>query len=88
MFLRILYGEELKEGWLLLWTKPDKRSRFYRQADWKRAALEAEELARNFDVYFGVGLQQKPLESTSRGTVRTVLGCSPGSSCSPGTPIP
>ena len=57
-FLKVLYGSEAP-GHLVLWTKQDNRAYWYLANDLERAAAKARNLSQFFDVYFGVGLQDR-----------------------------
>jgi len=69
-FLETLY--ESAEGWLVLWTMPDRASRWYKlPGERDAAAFEAVKLAKTHDVYFSVGLQAERAK-TGRGTAENV----------------
>ena len=55
-FLEVLYGPKPEKGYLVLWTKQDKRSRFYSLDQLDEAASEAAFLSEETDVYYGIGL--------------------------------
>lgn len=57
-FLEALFGYKPDESYVLLWTLPDKKSRWFR--DLGQAARYAEVRAEEFDVYFGVALAGEP----------------------------
>jgi hypothetical protein len=71
-FLPALYGENAP-GFLPLWTRQDKKTRWFPAQDLAGAVKEAESMARNKDVYFGIGLQQGNLGPNSRGTAASVI---------------
>ena len=68
-FLSALYGPAPR-GHLSLWTGRDKRSHW--PADLAAAAERAALLARDNDVYFGVGMRRRPL-AAGRGRAKDVL---------------
>lgn len=55
-FLQMLFGDA-DEGWLTVWTKGDKATRWYDVGKLEQATLDADKLAKSDDVYFGVGLR-------------------------------
>lgn len=70
-FLQQLYPEAPLYGFLSLWTLPDKKSSFYKDA--QLAGERAQELASDHDVYFGIGLRREELASDKRGVVMDII---------------
>lgn len=70
-FLDLLYGTEAT-GYLALWTLQTKGTSWIYSRDIQRVARLALCFAQRFDVYFGIGLQPKPLGKYNRGSVNTV----------------
>jgi hypothetical protein len=70
-FFEKLYGGCESRGYLVLWTRNDRRSNFFSLNQIKEAAQEAATLAAEKDVYFAVGLQ-KTRPSSGRGSADTV----------------
>lgn len=89
-FLELLYGSA-DRGHLVLWTKQNKKSLWYPASALEEIGREAARLAQTWDIYFGVGLQDKeaaqdvqgkrsgskPHLSRTRGYAETVV-CIPG----------
>ncbi|KJS14208.1 MAG: hypothetical protein VR67_01710 [Peptococcaceae bacterium BRH_c8a] len=74
-FFGTLYGEQAP-GYLVIWTKQDKRKTVFNAIDLQGAAAFAVAEFPNKDVYFGVGLQEA-LPEKGRGksvTVVAILG--------------
>lgn len=69
-FLTALYGEGAP-GYIVLWTRQDKRSVWLPATDLPAAAQQGCEMANTMDVYFGVGLQQGP-PNPGRGEAASV----------------
>lgn len=63
-FLTALYEFKPKESYLLIWTLPDKHSRWF--SDLGQAARYAEARASTCDVYFGVSLAERPYGEDER----------------------
>jgi len=60
-FFRELYGQ-CKDGWLTIWTLPDRRTQWFPVSKLEQATEVAKRLAAGGkDVYFGVGLRRKPV---------------------------
>lgn len=57
-FLENLYGLD-PPGYVVLWTRQDKKSKWYEAASLKSAAIAAQKMAKDKDVYFGISLQDK-----------------------------
>ena len=72
-FLNILYGENQGEGYLVLWTKQDKRSYFFPQGNIDDASKKAIQLSQDMDVYYGIGLQSEKTVDGGRGGADTVV---------------
>jgi hypothetical protein len=70
-FLRELFGSKPEELYLLLWTLPDKRSRWFRDID---AAVSAIEPLAAQDVYVGVGLSPKDYGPAQRCPSKEIAG--------------
>lgn len=71
-FFRLLYGENAP-GWLTLWTRQDKLTRYFSAGKLDVAASQALNLSeRGFEVYFGVGLRRENLGKTRRGEAADV----------------
>lgn len=68
----LLYGEEAP-GWLTIWARQDKRTRYFPAGRLDLAAREALKLSRRgLDVYFGVGLRRENLGEKRRGEAEDV----------------
>jgi hypothetical protein len=72
-FLNILYRQSHNEGYLVLWTKQDKRSYFFTQKKFDEASKKAISLSKDMDVYYGIGLQKEELADGGRGREDTVI---------------
>lgn len=60
IFLEDMYGN-LDEGFLYLWTLPDKVTFWFKHSEIKKMQAKAEALsAKGKDVYFGVGIAKEP----------------------------
>jgi hypothetical protein len=70
-FLRALYPDSPLPGFLILWDLPSKLSSSYKYPVF--AAKKAQELARDHDVYFGLGLQAESLPADRRGESKHVV---------------
>ena len=70
-FFEKLYRGCESRGYLVLWTRNDRRSNFFSLNHITKAAQEAAALAEEKDVYFAVGLQ-KTRPSSGRGSADTV----------------
>lgn len=77
-FLEALYGDEAP-GHIVLWTRQDKKTRWYDAKNLKTIATAAKNLAKNNDVYFGISIQDKNTvmarKGESRGYADTALAC-------------
>jgi len=71
-FFEALYGMNAP-GCRVIWTRQDKLSRWFTAGDAQGAATCSLELADNYDVYFGVGLQERQLSSNQRGKADGVV---------------
>ncbi|MBE3585472.1 MAG: DUF3987 domain-containing protein [Thermoanaerobacter sp.] len=71
-FFFALYGQDAP-GWLVIWTKQDKLSRWFEASNISEATARCQELAGSFDVYFGVGLREQKLASDKRGKADKVI---------------
>lgn len=71
-FLRALFGDTCASGWLLVWGKRGRRSRWFRadEAGLKAAARLIR--SSSSDFYVGVGLRHKPLGQHKRGKARDI----------------
>lgn len=63
-FLQALYGDEIDEGYFLIWTAPGKRSAWFQSTD--EAAKYVQKLDEQKHVYFGIGLSPKDHGPTKR----------------------
>jgi len=71
-FFRVLYGDHA-HGWLTLWTRQDKLTRYFPASRLDLAASQAMKLSRRgLDVYFGVGLRDENLGEKRRGEAADV----------------
>ena len=70
-FFRSLYGDAAL-GFLPIWTRQDRITRWLPAADLESAARVVAHLARTRDVYFGVGLQPRDLGQNRRGEGKLV----------------
>ncbi len=70
-FLRELFGSKPEELYLLLWTLPDKRSRWFQDVE---AAASAVESLRRQDVYVGVGLARRDYGPARRCPSEEIAG--------------
>lgn len=77
-FLEALYGDEAP-GHIVLWTRQDKKTRWYDAKNLKAIATAAKNLAKTKDVYFGISIQDKSTALTrkadTRGYADTSLAC-------------
>jgi P4 family phage/plasmid primase-like protien len=72
-FFSAFYGD--CPGFLTIWDKQSKQTRYYSTTQFTEAAEACHKLAgRGLDVYFGVGLQEKALSPSTRGSAGTVSG--------------
>lgn len=63
-FLTALFGDSPEGSYILIWTLPDKKSRWYQSA--ADAAAAVERLPVEQDIYFGVGLSPKSFGARRR----------------------
>lgn len=71
-FFGLLYGEGAP-GWLTIWTRQDKLTRYFPAGRLDLAASQAVKLSRRgLDVYFGVGLRRENLGKEQRGKAADV----------------
>lgn len=72
-FFKALYGN-CPDGWLTIWTMPDKKTHWFKASEYKKAAEMALLLAhiRQYDVYFGVGLRKEKQGPMQRGSVHDI----------------
>jgi len=77
-FLEALYGDEAP-GHIVLWTRQDKKTRWYDSKNLKAIATAANNLAKTKDVYFGISIQDKATavarKVDTRGYADTSLAC-------------
>jgi hypothetical protein len=66
-FLRTMYGS-VSDGYITVWTMPDKKTAFFPISDLETAAKYAENRFNSHDVYYGVGLRKEILGDTKRGS--------------------
>lgn len=71
-FFSLLYGPK-PPGWLVIWTKQDKLSRWYEADNINEIVAKCHELAPTYDVYFGLGLQEQKQGSNQRGRADDVI---------------
>jgi RecA-family ATPase len=71
-FFRLLYAEDAP-GYLAMWTRQDRLTRWVPANDLDLAAQTARLLAQTKDVYFGVGLQPRDLGQNRRGEGKDVI---------------
>ncbi len=71
-FFRCLYGSN-PSGYLTLWTQQDHATQWLKASQGQKAAQEAAHLAKEMDVYYGVGLRERELDSRQRGTTDDVI---------------
>ena len=65
-FLQALYSSA-KNGWLSVWTMPDKKTAYFSVSDISAAVNYSERLFDRHDVYYGVGLRREKLGEFQRG---------------------
>lgn len=70
-FLDALYAEKPSDLYLLLWTLPEKESRWFRDVD---AAIRSAEEFSAHDLYVGVGLAGQPYGTTRRCPSEEIAG--------------
>jgi hypothetical protein len=75
-FFRALYAEDAP-GYLAMWTRQDRLTRWIPANNLDLAAQTARLLAQSKDVYFGIGLQPRDLGQNRRGEGKDVIA-SPG----------
>jgi hypothetical protein len=73
-FLTLLFGAATAELFVLLWTLPDKRSRFFPGTRLIEAAQYGADQARACDVYVGCGVRGRDFGPHERGTAADVVG--------------
>lgn len=78
-FLVSLYGEDAP-GHIVLWTRQDKKTKWYESKNLEAVAKAARSLARDKDVYFGISPQDREAAFTkggkdTRGFMDTSLAC-------------
>jgi hypothetical protein len=61
-----MYGS-VADGYITVWTMPDKRTAFFPISNLETAAKYAENRFNSHDVYYGVGLRKEILGDTKRG---------------------
>lgn len=71
-FFGALYSPK-PPGWLVIWTRQDKLSRWYKAGNLKEIAVKCHELSPAYDVYFGLGLQGQKQGSNQRGRADDVI---------------
>src|SRR5215207_5203867 len=71
-FFRLLHAEDAP-GYLTIWTRQDRLTRWVPANDLDLAAQTARLLAQTKDVYFGVGLQPRDLGQSRRGQAKDVI---------------
>ena len=71
-FLNALYGQD-PPGYRVIWTAPDKVSRWLDARETPEAINVSQKLTNTFNVYFGVGLQGQKLGRKQRGGNDTVI---------------
>jgi putative DNA primase/helicase len=71
-FFRLLYAEDAP-GYLPIWTRPDRLTRWVPANDLDLAAQTARLLGQSKDVYAGVGLQPQDLGQHLRGEGKDVI---------------
>lgn len=72
-FFTCLYGE-YAPGYLTIWTRKDQKTQWVETSELPLAARTVKRLAADNDVYYGVGLQEKELETHQRGKAEDVVG--------------
>ena len=73
-FFNDLWGENIPNGFLVLWTKQDKKSYSFHTSKLADAVLKADQLKQIMDVYFSLGIQKEAIENPyKRGTEETVI---------------
>jgi hypothetical protein len=73
-FLKLLFGAVSEVLFVLLWSLPDKRSRFFPVTRLTEAAQYATDLARTKDVYLGCALRPREFGEHERGTAKDAIG--------------
>jgi hypothetical protein len=72
-FFRLLYGNNLQKGHIVIWTKQDRGSYFFSPDEIDEGSEKSRFLCRNMDVYYGVGLQKEEAANGGRGTADSVV---------------
>jgi len=65
-FLQTMYGDA-NNGYLTIWTMPDKRTAFFLISKTEAVTEYAESRFESHDVYYGVGLRKEKLGENQRG---------------------
>ena len=73
-FFAALFQHAPSDLFFLVWTLPDKTSRWYRCAEWESAAADVRELVDEHDVYVGVGLSDRDRGPHHRVEAHEVVG--------------
>ena len=60
-FFHDLWGNNLPDGFLVLWTKQDKKSYSFHTSKLADAVLKADQLKDKMDVYFSLGIQRETI---------------------------
>ena len=73
-FFHDLWGENIPDGFLVLWTKQDRKSYFFHTSKLADAVLKADQLKQTQDVYFSLGIQREAIDNQyKRGTEESVI---------------
>lgn len=71
-FVRIIYGERFP-GFLSLWSRQTRKTRFYSGDEMHLLEADIDELAAGEDLYLALGTQVERLPETERGGANTVV---------------
>ena len=73
-FFNDLWGNSIPDGFLVLWTKQDKKSYSFHTSKLADAVFKADQLKQIMDVYFSLGIQREAIENAyKRGSEKTVI---------------
>ena len=73
-FFHDLWGNSIPDGFLVLWTKQDRKSYFFHTSKLADAVLKADQIKEQMDVYFSLGIQKEVINDPyKRGTEETVI---------------
>ena len=73
-FFKNLWGENIPNGFLVVWTKQDMKAYFFHTSQLGDVASKVHELKQTQDVYFSLGIQEKTMDDPyKRGSAQSVV---------------